>query len=122
MVGKLTRKVHHGPHARETRGQGVDKKATYAWVREGKMTPATEALVMAAQDDVVMTRDYLFRLPGGASGDRLCRLCGAYKESLGHLLSKCLVYEHREYTGTMQYCTSSPSKWQIIWVSKSPTV
>ncbi len=97
MVEKLTKKVHHGPHARETRGQGVDRKATHTWVREGKMTPTTEALVMAAQDDVVMTRDYMFKLPGGSSGDRMCRLCGAYKESLGHLLSKCKVYEHKEY-------------------------
>ncbi len=98
LVERLTQKVHHGPHARETRKQGVDKKATYAWVKEGKLTPTTEALVMAAQDDVVMTRDYLFKLPGGSSRDRKCRLCGTYKESLGHLLSKCPVFEHREYT------------------------
>ncbi len=94
MVEKLTKKVHHGPHARETRGQGVDRKATHAWVREGKMTLTTEALVMVAQDDVVMTRDYLFMR---SSCDHMCRLCGAYKESQGHLLSKCKVYEHKEY-------------------------
>ncbi len=51
---------------------------------------------MSAQDQVLMTREYISGLPGGPA-DSSCRLCGGYTETLGHLLAKCPVYEFKEY-------------------------
>ncbi len=97
LVKRLVKKVYNGPYARETRKVGVDKKATYCWLREGKLKPQTESVVAAAQDGVTPTKGRKARFTIGPA-DPLCRLCHSHTETIGHLLSKCPVYEHREYT------------------------
>ncbi len=97
LIGQVVIKVYNGPHARETRKAGVDKKATYCWLREGKLMPQTESVIVAAQDGVTSTKDRKARISKGPVSP-LCRLCRGHAETLGHLLSKkCPVFEHREY-------------------------
>lgn len=96
LTKRLVSKKYHGEYAKEMRAAGVDDKATTAWLCEGKLRPPTVSIIMAAQDGVTSTRDHLGRFPGGPPS-RLCRLCGEHVETLGHLLSKCPIYENREY-------------------------
>ncbi len=98
LVAKLVGKVFNGPHARQVRERGVDVKATHCWLREGKLKPETESVIVAAQDGVTPTKHHRASLPGGPQ-DPVCRLCGNHNETLGHLLSKCKAHEHKEYTG-----------------------
>ncbi len=96
MVEKLRGKSRHGMYADEVRMDGVEKKATMAWIREGKLTPRTMAFMMAAQDQVLMTKEYISSFPTSPS-DPKCRLCGSHAETLGHLLAKCPIFEYKEY-------------------------
>ncbi len=97
LTTRLEEKVYHGSCATEVRKQGLDKKATHAWVKEGKLTPKSEGIIMAAQDRILLTRDFKLRhIERGL--DPTCRLCGKHKETLGHILMKCPVYEHKEFT------------------------
>ena len=52
----------------------MDTKATHSWLKDGSLRPTTEALVMAAQDQVLHTRAYqakVMRKPV----DPKCRAC-----------------------------------------------
>lgn len=96
MSVKLKDKRRHGIYARQREGAEVDQRAPSAWLREGKLAPGTVAVLMAAQDQMTMTKGYLSSLPGGPANSE-CRLCGKHAETVGHLLSKCPVLEFREY-------------------------
>ncbi len=58
LVARLKGKVYHGTHVRE---KGIDRKATHAWVKEGKLTPKSESVIMAAQDGILLTREFRAR-------------------------------------------------------------
>ncbi len=62
LVARLEEKVYHGSHAAKVRKKGVDKKATHAWVKEeGKLASRSESIIMAAQDRILLTRDFRAR-------------------------------------------------------------
>ena len=51
---RLLAKKIHGVHAAQTRGPRVDQLATNAWLRDGLLQGQTEAIIMAAQDGVII--------------------------------------------------------------------
>lgn len=48
---KVKGKSRHGIYAKQREKVGVDQRATSAWLREGKLTPRTVAIVMASVGD-----------------------------------------------------------------------
>ncbi len=80
LTTRLEEKVYHGSHATEVRGQGVDKKATHAWVKEGKLMPKSEGIIMAAQDRILSLgtsdRDTLTKGEGGLLKQEFKRVNG----------------------------------------------
>ncbi len=91
MRARWTSKTIHGVFGKQVLKPDVDKKATHAWLEDGKLQARTEALVVAAQDGVIHTRAYQHRVLriSGVSPD--CRRCGA-PETIYHILSSCPVY------------------------------
>ena len=58
------------------------------WLSEGRLRPQTEALILAAQDDVLHTRWYQNRILKNSS-PLMCRECGKAMETVKHILSMC---------------------------------
>jgi hypothetical protein len=93
LHARLGSKVIHGVYARETLQQGCDLKATFAWLKSGNLRATTESLIVAAQDGVIHTLQYRRNILKEDIGTA-CRACGSWPtETLGHILSKCPVYE-----------------------------
>ena len=83
--------VFHKTSQKETR----NAKLTYEWLRTGCQRSETEALIMAAQDGVIMTRAYMARalkIPVKIPVSVLCRRCHKMPETIGHIRSKCENY------------------------------
>ena len=81
----------HGVHHRELRKEGVDARASHGWLRDGNLRPTTEALVVAAQDQVIHTMAYkakILRQPVNP----VCRACGEGEETIAHILAWCPAY------------------------------
>ena len=68
--------------------EGIDASRSFLWLTKGKVSARTEALVMAAQDGVVLTRSYKQRILKRLI-DPMCRCCGEARETVGHILSCC---------------------------------
>ena len=78
--------VFHKTNQKEIR----NAKLTYEWLRTGCQRSETEALIVAAQDGVIMTRAYMVRvlkIPVSVQ----CR-CHKMPETIGHIRSKCENY------------------------------
>ena len=58
------------------------------WLSEGRLRPQTEALILAAKDDVLHTRWYPRRILRNSSL-LMCRGCGKVMETVKHILNMC---------------------------------
>ena len=58
------------------------------WLSEGRLRPQTEALLFAAQDDVLYTRWHQNRILRNSSL-LMCRECGKAMETVKHILNMC---------------------------------
>ena len=58
------------------------------WLSEGRLSPQTEALILAAQDDVPPTRWYQNRILRN-SRLLMCRECGKAMETVKHIINMC---------------------------------
>ena len=57
LKSNLAEKSHHDSYHRQ-----VTNRESYVWLSEGRLRPQTEALILAAQDDVLHTRWYQYRI------------------------------------------------------------
>ena len=72
----LAERFHQGSYNRQ-----VTNRESYVWLFEGRLRPQTEALILAAQDDVLQTRCYRNRILRNSSL-LMCRECGkVWKQS-----------------------------------------
>ena len=85
---KQKSKPAHGIYYRQCLSDKWDTVGSFKWLVDGRLQGQTEALIIAAQDGVIMTRDYQQRILG-KKGPTSCRCCRQETEKLGHLLSKC---------------------------------
>lgn len=59
---ELLGKRLHGKHAATIRCDETDRRATNAWLTKGRFQARTEALVCAAQDQVIYTNVYRVKI------------------------------------------------------------
>ena len=78
-----SRKSHQGSFHRQ-----VTNRESYEWLSEGRFRPQTEALILAAQDDVLHTRWYKNTNLRNSSL-LMCRECGKAMETVKHTLNMC---------------------------------
>ena len=83
LKSNLEKKSHQGSYHRQ-----VTNKESYVWLSEGRLRPQTEALILAAQDDVLHTRWYRNRILRNSSL-LMCRECGKAMETVKHILNMC---------------------------------
>ena len=87
-VGTLKCKRLHGQLYSLLDGEGVDKRLSVEWLRDGRLKSESEGLLVAAQDGVVRTRVYAVKIMG-ISGPVKCRMCGVSEETVSHVLCCC---------------------------------
>lgn len=88
LVAALAPKKIHGVFFNTNLKESRNAKLTHEWLRNGSQRAEMEALIVAAQDGVVMTRAYLaqvLKMPVSV----LCRRCHKMPETIGHILSRC---------------------------------
>ena len=80
LKSNLAEKSHQGSYHRQVTNR--------EWLSEGRLRPQTEALILAAQYDVLHTRWYQNRI---LKNYRLlmCRECGKAMETVKHILNMC---------------------------------
>ena len=95
---RLMAKNLHGKFFNEIKD--VADERTWQWLRGGFLDKRNEGYVCAAQENVLKTRYYVTSIMK-QDGDSLCRLCGAYVETVGHLVSACKMLAQNEYKRSM---------------------
>ena len=91
---RLRTKNLHGKYFKETENAAPEK--SWQWLCDGNTKKWTEGYVCAAQENVLMTRNYRVSILN-QGGDRMCRLCGQHPETVGHLISACSKIVQTEY-------------------------
>ena len=79
--------VIHGVFFKQCQ-EGWDTLGSHAWLLDRRVQAWTEAMIMAAQDGVILTRAFRSRVMGTAILPA-CRVCKGAPETIGHILSSC---------------------------------
>ena len=93
-VSRLKAKKLHGKFFNKV--QDVAGEKTWQWMRDSGLRKWTEGYVCAAQENVLKTRNYCASVLK-QGGERMCRVCGEYVETVGHLVSACSALAQTEY-------------------------
>ena len=91
----LKAKKLHGKFFNEV--NGVADERSWQWLRAGYLDKRTEAFACAAQEQVLKTRLYEATVMKVADQNKMCRVCGKYVESVGHLTSACDALAQGDY-------------------------
>ena len=83
LKSNLAEKAHQGSYHRQ-----VTNRESYVWFSEGRLRPQTEALILAAHNDVLHTRWYGNNILRNSSL-LMCRECGKAMETVKHILNMC---------------------------------
>ena len=108
----LCGKTINGVFFKQVKQEGWDTSASHAWFLDGRLRGETEGLIVAAQDGVIHTRDYQFRIlkksvsPLCRFGNRWVIYCLAVLLSIG-------LYTRKDTTGC---CT------KLYWHSVESTI
>ena len=91
LRNQLLQKTIHSVFMKEASKTECDQKASFKWLKDGRLQAQTEALIVAAQDGVVHTWAYQHRILK-TTLDQQCRTCGKSPETIEHILSTCECY------------------------------
>jgi len=91
-------KALHGRHPHDLDQPYVDKAASNAWLRSGELFPETEGFMIAIQDQVVNTRNYLKHIVKDPQiQDDKCRKCREKPETIQHITTACSLLSQSDY-------------------------
>ena len=96
LMDNLSSKNIHGVFMKTSKQSSRDFKLTHKWLRLRKQRAETEALIVAAQDGVIMTRAYQARVLK-RDVNPLCRKCRKRPETTGYILAHCEKYNWTLY-------------------------
>ena len=88
LKDRLAVKLIHGVYWNQTLQDDKDASGCHLWLSDGRLQAENEALIIAMQDGVVLTRHYRACVLK-EDCPRYCRVCGEAPETIGHLLSAC---------------------------------
>lgn len=99
LIGTWKQKALHGRHPHDLSQAHVDKIASNYWLSHGDLFPETEGFVMAIQDQVVATKNYMkFIVKDKNTPNDTCRQCSAAPETIQHITSGCRTLSATDYT------------------------
>ena len=85
----------YGQFFRDTDGI-ADKKKSWLWLKNGDLKKGTEALIMAAQEQVIRTNCVKHHIDNSRDSPT-CRMCGEKGETVNHIICECSKLAHKEY-------------------------
>jgi hypothetical protein len=95
---KWRHKPLHGRYANELRKPSINVDASIQWLTRGYLFPETEGFIIAIQDQVVATRNYLkYIVKDPNTSDDKCRRCGTMQETVQHILAGCTMLAQTAY-------------------------
>ncbi|KAL1451137.1 hypothetical protein WDU94_003426 [Cyamophila willieti] len=94
---KLEEKSLHGQYLKRVNNIEHSVPQTFSWLRRGQLKPATEATIVAAQDQALRTRNYEKYILKTKIDDDRCRICQEKSETIDHILSACPQLAKHEY-------------------------
>lgn len=97
-IDQWTSKPLHGRFAYELSQPHVDREASNSWLSRGQIFAETEGFMLAIQDQVVSTRNYLKYIIKAEVEDDKCRRCHQVTETIQHITGACQALASREYT------------------------
>ena len=74
----------------------VDEMETHKWLKSSGLKSETEGLIIAAQDQSLMTKQYQSKIIKNGMSPK-CRLCNEYDETIDHIVSGCPVLAKSEF-------------------------
>ena len=118
LTASLESKIIHGVFYKQCQEEGWDTSGSHAWLLDGRVQAQTEALIMAAQEGVILIRAYRSRVMGRAVL-LVCRVCKGSAETIGHLLSSCVplqwtLYKERHDRVLYQIVRMLAAKYGIV--------
>lgn len=91
-------KALHGRYPAEVADSAVDSLWSHKWLSIGYLFPETEGFMVAIQDQVVATRNYLkYIVKDPNVTNDSCRVCSLQQETIQHLVGGCHVLAPTEY-------------------------
>ena len=119
LTVSLERKTIHGVFFKQCQEEGWDTLGSHAWLLDGRVQARTEAMIMAAQDGVILTRAFRSRVMGKAISPA-CRVWKVASETIGHILSGCALlqwwtlYKERHNKVLYQIVRMLAAKFDIV--------
>lgn len=91
-------KALHGRHPHDLDQHHVDKMASNAWLSSGELFPETEGFMVAIQDQVVNTKNYMRHIIRDPQiRDDRCRKCQEKPETIQHITAACSLLSQNDY-------------------------
>ena len=107
LTVSLERKIIHGVFFKQCQEEGWDTLGSHAWLLDGRVQVRTEAMIMAVQDGVILTRAFRSRVMGRAIFPACC-VCKGASETISHILSAVHPCSGRfTRRNTTKYCIRS---------------
>ncbi|KAL1445943.1 hypothetical protein WDU94_010899 [Cyamophila willieti] len=92
------RKTLHGRYPATLEANTIDKKWSHNYLRTGLLFPETEGFIVAIQDQVVPTKNYLkYVVKDPGVQDDACRVCKKDRETIQHITGGCSALAATEY-------------------------
>lgn len=93
---KWAQKNLHGQYLKRLKREGTSTLKTFGWLSRGRAKGETEALITAAQDQALRTKNYEKEVLKISTDDK-CRLCKEKSETIDHLISSCPQLAKKEF-------------------------
>ena len=86
----------HGQYLKRVKRPDIDETETNKWLKSSGLKSETEGLIIAAQDQSLMTKQYQSEMIKNGANPK-CRLCNEYSETMDHIVSGCPVLAKSEF-------------------------
>ena len=76
----------HGQYLKRVKKPNIDETETHKWLKSSGLKSETEGLIIAAQDQSLMTKQYQSEIIKNGANPK-CRQCNEYNETIDHIVS-----------------------------------
>lgn len=91
-------KAIHGKFFAALNSNQIDISWSNKWLTMNTLFAESEGFMIAIQDEVIPTRNYLkYVMKSANSPEDVCRMCGCKNENISHILSSCTSLASSEY-------------------------
>lgn len=96
LLSNWLNKPLHGQYAKKLQKETIDKQQTFRWLTAGRIKGETEALITAAQDQALRTKNYEKNILK-INTDGKCRICKEKEETIDHIITACSILAACQY-------------------------